>query len=740
MGIIAILSIAVGVIYLGLAILALTRGLDTRVNRAFFVLTLSLSLYSLFQAMAYEAADADSAWCWFSAGTLTWIGFLPAQVLVAFEITRQSVDRPPWLVPATYAPLLFVIPWALFGGAIGASSMVRTDYGWARNLESLPRTSLVIATVLAGYSIVCLGLLIRWMARPRSHRESRQARWLVSTGLISLLGTLAFLAFQPPAEQPRIPRITQLFSSIWAIGFAVAIFRHRLMAPSTALAARAVLDVIQDVVLLVDERGTILSANARAWSLLGYEPRSLQGQPIRILARDPGLLQQALAVPPDSRVPARWTETMLQSQEGQEIPVLLSVSPLLDHDRDLIGLAMVIQDQRPMREALKTERIESIGVLAGGIAHDFNNLLTAIGGYVSLAGLDVPSGSEARRRLDEAGKACVRAQGLTRQLLTFSRGGAPIRKATSLEELIRESAGFVTAGSSVRVDIDVPGNLWLVDVDEGQIAQVVHNLSLNAVQAMPMGGVLRLSAENLAAGSKGASGGITTADRVRLTVRDEGHGIAPEHLDRIFEPFFTTKPAGTGLGLATVYSIIRRHDGEIGIDSRPGTGTTFRVDLPRARIITPDNPRIGKGLQGVTGRVLVMDDQPAVRRVAAEMLASLGYDVVECRDGGEAIERHLEALEAGRRFDAVLLDLTVPGGIGGVEALARMRAVEPNVRAIVSSGYAKDAEMASYRGRGFDRALPKPYSLDALRDAVEGARSATNPRGNLANPGGEITP
>jgi PAS domain S-box-containing protein len=739
MGIIATLSIAVGLLYLALAVLALSRGLDSAINRAFFLLTLSLSVYSMCQAMTYEAPDPASAWRWFAVGTISWIGLFPGQVLLVIELTRRTTPRPRWLRPLVYAPVLVIIALALLHGTVGPEAMVATEYGWARSLTSIPEVAVLMAAVMSAYIFAALGLLIRWMLRLRSRREKRQADWLVGTGLVFMVALATFLALHPLAATPRMPRVIQIFSAIWAIGYAVAIFRHRLMAPTTSLAANAILDAVQDLVLLVDEQGTILTANARARGLLGYAPRNLQGRPLQSLG-DPVALARCLAGPWQDSQPGRWNETVLRSNEGQEVPVLLSVTPILDLDGDRIGLAVVAQDQRPMREALKTERIESIGVLAGGIAHDFNNLLTAIGGYVSLAGLDVPEESETHRRLDEAGKACVRAQGLTRQLLTFSRGGAPIRKATSLEEVLRESASFVTAGSPVRVDIDVPSNLWLVDADEGQIAQVVHNLALNAVQAMPKGGVLHLGAQNLAAGSKGANGASTSSDRVRLTVRDEGQGIAVEHLDRIFEPFFTTKPAGTGLGLATVYSIVRRHEGEIGIDSPPGSGTTFRVDLPRARQPTGPIPLPGGSATGTTGRVLVMDDQPSVRRVAAEMLTSLGYQVVECRDGDEAILRHREALEQGRRFDAALLDLTVPGGLGGAEALAQMRAVDPDVRAIVSSGYAKDAEMANYRRSGFDRVLPKPYSLEALRDAVEGARAAPRARGGLANPSGEITP
>jgi len=368
---------------------------------------------------------------------------------------------------------------------------------------------------------------------------------------------------------------------------------------------------------------------------------------------------------------------------------------------------------------MNAEKIESLGVLAGGIAHDFNNLLNAIMGNIDLALFSPGQSEEIRENLERAEKAALRARDLTTQLLTFSRGGAPIRKTASIAELIRDSADFALRGSNSRAEFVFPDDLWKASIDEGQISQVVNNLVLNAAQAMLQGGTVRISADNVEVASAKA-GEMKPGKYVRITVSDEGSGIPREHIKRIFEPYFTTKAKGSGLGLATSYSIVRSHEGSIEVESDVGRGTTMRVFLPASLSqqregepgALPVHPR-------GSGRVLVMDDDDIIRQTTGLMLQKLGYEVELAADGGETLDKYKESLNGGRRFDAVIMDLTIPGGIGGREAMELLLSIDPLVRGIVSSGYSSDAVMANYRQYGFAAVLAKPYRKNDLAAVLQ---------------------
>jgi PAS domain S-box-containing protein len=368
-------------------------------------------------------------------------------------------------------------------------------------------------------------------------------------------------------------------------------------------------------------------------------------------------------------------------------------------------------------EQARVEKLESLGILAGGIAHDFNNLLTAILGDLSLARESSAKDAYLRELLSEAEGAALRAKDLTRQLLTFSRGGEPVKKRLVLGPALRAAASLALRGSNVCCEYDLPAGLWPVHADEGQIGQVIQNLVLNAVQAMPEGGVLRISAENVREGE--AESGEGTRRCVRIAVADTGPGIAPEIARRIFDPYFTTKQRGTGLGLATAHSIVKRHGGSIRLDGAAARGARFLVSLPPAPDGTDvDAPRSARAAHG-RGLVAVMDDDELVRRAVARMLRSLGYDVAHARDGAELLALCAASREAGRAIDAAILDLTIPGGMGGKETIAILREREPAVRAIVSSGYSNDPVMADYRKHGFCGVVAKPYRIEELAGALE---------------------
>ncbi len=368
-------------------------------------------------------------------------------------------------------------------------------------------------------------------------------------------------------------------------------------------------------------------------------------------------------------------------------------------------------------ELLNAQKLESLGVLAGGIAHDFNNILTAIIGNISIISMQVNPEDELYVRCKEIENASLRAQGLTQQLITFSKGGAPVRKTASLLNIIQESAVFALRGSNVRCECLVPEGLWPAEIDEGQISQVIHNLALNAEQAMPSGGIIDIRAENITIGAESVLP-MKEGKYVKITFADQGIGIPKENIKKIFDPYFTTKADGSGLGLAATYSIIKNHDGYITVNSEEGVGTTFTVYLPASgKELAKEKSAEDVAVAG-TGRVLIMDDEEMVRRVAGEMLNKLGYAVGFARDGAEAIKMYKSAKESNQPFDVVIMDLTIAGGMGGIEAIQRLIELNPGIKAIVSSGYSDDQVMSDYRRYGFAGVLIKPYKINQLSESI----------------------
>jgi PAS domain S-box-containing protein len=380
-------------------------------------------------------------------------------------------------------------------------------------------------------------------------------------------------------------------------------------------------------------------------------------------------------------------------------------------------------------ELLRADKLEALAVLAGGIAHDFNNFLTIVQGNLELAKIHTKPGDAVCEILQQSDTACKRAISLASQLLTFGKGGAPIIRTTAVAQLLAASLDLARAGSQVRFDLAIPDDLWPAEIDAGQISQVFHNLLLNARQAVPEGSVVEVRAENVVI--EGGTLPINAGKYVKISIRDHGSGIPPEILPRIFDPYFTTKDTGSGLGLATAYSIVTKHQGHLRVDSTVGQGSTFYVHLPASEMSPFIQPSavVRRG----AGRILVMDDEEAIRRLLELTMSQLGYEVECASDGAEAIELFTRAVTSGRGFDGVLLDLTVPGRMGGQEAAAELRKIDPSVKVIGSSGYADIPILSEFQKYGFDDVIRKPYTRAELSDVLTRViggkvKEATTPR------------
>ncbi len=485
---------------------------------------------------------------------------------------------------------------------------------------------------------------------------------------------------------------------------------------------RTVIEYAADWAYWLDETGHFKYNSIKCKEITGYSPEEFQEDPDLIkkiiFDRDRPFFEEHLrSVVTDQ--PHKNLEFRIVTRDGNIRWISHNCNKIYDSSGKFIGVRgsnLDITEQKLAAEELsKIEKLESLGVVAGGIAHDFNNLLTAILGNISLAKMEADPSSSIYKRLEASEKASIRAQNLTQQLLTFAKGGSPVKRRSSLKRIILETAEFALKGSNVACKFDFAKDLWVVEVDPGQISQVLHNLILNADQAMPHGGIIRIEARNKTV-QKSSRSMVPPGDYVVITVQDEGCGIPKEFLPKIFDPYFTTKEKGSGLGLAVCFSIVRKHGGFITVESKPGKGTTFRIYLPALQEIIPEDHQEQGSISGsgMGKRVLIMDDDPNVLQLLRESLRYLGYKSETARDGNEAVMKYQEAMKDGRPFDAVIMDLTIPGGMGGREAAQQLLKIDPKAKIIVSSGYSKDDTITNYKKYGFCASLPKPYKLETI--------------------------
>jgi PAS domain S-box-containing protein len=490
------------------------------------------------------------------------------------------------------------------------------------------------------------------------------------------------------------------------------------------------LDSIGDAVITTDTDGQVMLMNPIAAELTGWKINEATGRP---LAEVFNIINEQTGEPCEGPVEKVLSSgqiiglanhTALISRDGQMRSIADSGAPIITSSGETIGVVLVFRDvtnqYRLERELEKARKIESLGLLAGGIAHDFNNMLSAILGNIDLSLLDSNLTEKTRKRLEDATKASLRARDLTRQLLTFAKGGQPIRQTASLPEIIKDSTDFILHGAEVSCQYNFADDLPLVDIDTNQISQVIQNLVLNAVQSMPQGGVVAVSCAVAEAHQIADTPLDPAGQYVRVTISDQGEGIPAEIIDRVFDPYFSTKPQGSGLGLSIVHSIISKHDGHIQVDSSPGQGTTFGIYLPASgkspqeNKVQPDK-HLNNGLQG---KVLVMDDEEPVRQTICLMLEEFGLESLAATDGEEAVRLYREHLGKEPAICLTILDLTVPGGKGGKDAAQEILALDPDARIVVASGYSQDPVMANYRKHGFCAVLAKPFDLSELSQVL----------------------
>jgi len=482
---------------------------------------------------------------------------------------------------------------------------------------------------------------------------------------------------------------------------------------------RDLADMLPEAVFETDNNMKLTYANHKAYELFGYTEEDF----------DRGINGIDLLVPKDRerargnlarRLRGEKTGSVEYSalkKDGTSFPILHNIIAIIK-DREIVGFRGIAMDlterKQAEKEILKLRKLESLGVLAGGIAHDFNNLLTGLFGNIELAKKFLPAEHKSHKFLETAGRSMKSATSLTTQMLTFAKGGDPIKETLSIGAVITETAQFSLRGSKVKLQTDIAPDLWPVDADKGQLSQVISNLVINAQQAMPDGGTITISAENVTA---------STGRQVQVTVRDEGIGISPQYLDRIFDPYFSTKQQGSGLGLASTYSIITKHNGTINAVSKLNDGTAFTISLPAAEKEEKNIPEnlLDKtdGTPAVAAHILVLDDEELVREVIGAMIEELGHKVSYAVHGGEAIKKYQEAWQSNSPYDVVITDLTIPGGMGGQEAAREILQTDPQAKIIVSSGYATDPVMANYKDYGFQGRIVKPYHFAELRKVID---------------------
>jgi PAS domain S-box-containing protein len=599
------------------------------------------------------------------------------------------------------------------------------------------------------FAVVFVALFVAqriWLKRAGQHQHALiKGIWLAAVGILlaglfTLNAVANWIRSDANGRAMAIGAIAMLLLLLGCFSTIIALFRsdRQLRRETSTERAREkqrielILRLMADGVVVVDREGRVQLLNRVAEELSGWQNADAAGKPVSEVVR---LVNDKSRLPFDS--PALRSMdlgsyfppkdgTVILSRANTEQAVAASASPLRDGENKIVGAVMILRDLSAKQlvaaeaEQLQQERLDPVGTLAGGIAHEFNNIFTVVIGNLSLAKMFLEPEDKVYPLVDKSEQESLRAKELTRQLLTFSKGGAPVKKPLAPSVMIQTAVQKCGPDKSPRCKLVLPGDLWAMDVDEGQVGQAMDHLLAHAFEAMPEGGDVVISAENLEIGVD-TKLPLSPGRYVKVSVRDHGPGLDPERLKSIFDPFSTLKKSLSGLGLAAVYSIVKRHQGHIEVDSHLGKGTTFLLYLPAsaqeakadAAPAAPAAKPKDDVIEG-SGRVLIMDDEEPVRFAISNMLQLIGYEVTETADGAQAVESYRRAKAEGKPFDAVVFDLVVPNGMGGKEAMQKLLELDPKAKAVVSSGYSHDPVMAYHRHYGFTGAIGKPYTLAQL--------------------------
>ena len=486
-----------------------------------------------------------------------------------------------------------------------------------------------------------------------------------------------------------------------------------------------------NAILIIDKKGNNMFQNKSYEKIMGYDSEERKGKSVFeyiypddkeiVIKQFKSIVQNHKSID-NLKFRAVHKDGSIRYLEGSAKNMLNSsiISGILINYRD------VTNQKRTEEELQKIDKLKSIGTLAGGIAHDFNNILGGIYGNISLAKLKLSQNKSGIEFIEKAEQSMDRAVNLTKQLLTFSKGGAPVKENISLSELITEIVTFDLSGSNIKPIFKQTDNLWHAEVDKGQIEQVFSNLTINANQATPNGGHLYITMKNTTI-AENEIVNVKKGKYIKISFQDEGIGISKENLTKIFDPYFTTKQAGSGLGLATTYSIIKKHNGHIDISSKLGTGTTFTIYLPAAKFQNNKKKIAVKTVAAITNKsakILVMDDEEVICTIVSEMVGTIGFSAETALNGEEAIEKYQKSLDNKTPFDLIIMDLTIPGGMGGKEAIKHILKINAKAKVIVTSGYSGDPIMANYKDYGFKGIITKPYMIDKLKDTLLGVLEA----------------
>lgn len=590
--------------------------------------------------------------------------------------------------------------------------------------------------VIYTYTLMMIGTVLLFRELMRSYHQMYRGQVLA----LSIAASTPWVAnmLQLAAVNTPIPYIMMTPMGLFVSNLALAwgLFRYRLL-DVMPVAKEAVLYSMRDGVVVLDNRGHVVEVNPAATQMIGKTNDAVIGQAAGDVRPEWGRLLGEITSDKVSKTVETGTE------EGDLKQYELHLSPIYNRHHMRSGWLLVLIDttERMLaeEERLKISKLESLTVMAAGIAHDFNNTLAGVMGYLSMARMELPPDIPAGQHVVLAEEAAVHASKLVQQLMNFAKGGQPVKTIETIVRVVYNTESLVPRDPDITRIWNLPVDLWPVEIDAGQITQVFQNLIINAQQAMPKGGTITTTASNETVESDGQFPGTHLANGpyIRITVTDTGVGIPSQIREKIFDPYFTTKIKGTGLGLTSSYAILQRHDGAIRLTSVPGTGTTFELFLPARPDVAPPRfvpqdipsekpapmPVLASARQSdrTKPKVLVLDDEPIIRRLANDGLTQFGYSVTCVEDGGKAIEAYQEALEIGEKFAIVVLDLTVAAGMGGEETMTALVKLDPDVRAIVCRGDSADPNMAGYREHGFLACVVKPYRIKDLADAVQQA-------------------